>query len=650
MRHANGIRGDDRLALLLLAEMRLRGLGDIDKKYNGKMLLISESDTNYARSLRTTFANTMGGCFEVVEHTYLRGLDGQLPGDDGARGSKTNARGSAETALKGGATAQFPMETPVGRSQYDYLRRLARKVTRDRDPDTASISAVGVLGSDVYDKILVLQALRQQLPNSVFFTTDLDASLLQHAVNASLRNTLIASSFGLVASDDKGGWPPFRDSYQTSLYHGVKLTLDSLADDFNWGRVESSLPPASLYEIGRSEFEILRLKPSSKGPLAPADIREILISIMCYLLILLAFWAVYPNSLDLPRLAILLLIAALTGYVNWWQPVGFLSLEPYSWLQGTSVWPSVVIVFFAALLSFYFLFDIHRTVHILTRDVEKIHFRSETPGTGRVHCRSVEWAWKRFKRRANARQVDEIPVIAFMLIAALITIPLMIWPVSNALPRMDAPVGIIRNLFYVLAFFPMFFLVLRVWVLTVATTGMIADIGDRYAHWVSAFIEDDCKHFRLAHEHVEPWKKIDFIAYVTHRIDRFHYTPFIIASILLVTQLPVMNQWPIGGGFLPGIMILMLIGVYLAWTLRRSAEQAREKALASVRAYRLEAMAGSSPEAYHLQRLDILEDDIRAINRGVYAPLAQQPLIRLIVLILGGSSLVVFQYFFGSVG
>ena len=37
--------------------------------------------------------------------------------------------------------------------------------------------AIGVLGSDVYDKLLILQALKQNFPHAIFFTTDLDARL-----------------------------------------------------------------------------------------------------------------------------------------------------------------------------------------------------------------------------------------------------------------------------------------------------------------------------------------------------------------------------------------------------------------------------------------------------------------------------------------
>ncbi len=62
------------------------------------------------------------------------------------------------------------IEKSVGQSQYDYLRRMGKVLARQE-----KLRAVGVLGSDVYDKLLVLEALHDLLPDVVFFTTDLDA-------------------------------------------------------------------------------------------------------------------------------------------------------------------------------------------------------------------------------------------------------------------------------------------------------------------------------------------------------------------------------------------------------------------------------------------------------------------------------------------
>ena len=87
--------------------------------------------------------------------------------------SKDNAKSRPDPSAK---------DRAEGQSQFDYLRRLGdhiqqldAKLRRDNEN---GIEAVGVLGSDVYDKLLVLQVLRPLLPNAWSFTTDLDALFL----------------------------------------------------------------------------------------------------------------------------------------------------------------------------------------------------------------------------------------------------------------------------------------------------------------------------------------------------------------------------------------------------------------------------------------------------------------------------------------
>jgi hypothetical protein len=65
-------------------------------------------------------------------------------------------------------------------SQYDYLRRIAEKLSaldKTLRADGKAIKAIGVVGTDIFDKLLVLRALRPEFPDALFFTTDLDAEL-----------------------------------------------------------------------------------------------------------------------------------------------------------------------------------------------------------------------------------------------------------------------------------------------------------------------------------------------------------------------------------------------------------------------------------------------------------------------------------------
>ena len=56
------------------------------------------------------------------------------------------------------------------------------------------------LGSDVYDKLLILKALKKGLPGAIFFTTDLDARYSLPSEFQETKNLIVASPFGLQLS------------------------------------------------------------------------------------------------------------------------------------------------------------------------------------------------------------------------------------------------------------------------------------------------------------------------------------------------------------------------------------------------------------------------------------------------------------------
>jgi hypothetical protein len=251
---------DDRLARAMVNELELRGLqtrppnGRIVKCPDGEsdagatpqdlpssIAIVSEGDTLYGRTLRQQFrydpaSGRPGFC--VTRWHYFRGLDGRLPGDPAPQGSdgRTKSDARAESTQTGGRDGTYS-ERPEGPSQFDYLRRLA---TRIREEDAAlrkvhgreyGIRAVGVLGNDVYDKLLVLQALLPEMPHAIFFTTDLDARLFHPREQAWARNLIVASNLGLRLSDPlQRDIAPFRDSYQTSAYLGTLLLMADVGD------------------------------------------------------------------------------------------------------------------------------------------------------------------------------------------------------------------------------------------------------------------------------------------------------------------------------------------------------------------------------------------------------------------------------------
>lgn len=150
------------------------------------IVLIAEWDTFYGRSLPKSFecavkdwhshlvtktsleklpANKNCETQWIHRFSYLRGIDGQLSGKGDSKDAKTS-----QSSKKNNQTGKIAIdrekqieqiERPVGRGQFDYLHRLSRQIHRLQEKlqqDNEEIKAIGVLGSDVYDKLLILQA------------------------------------------------------------------------------------------------------------------------------------------------------------------------------------------------------------------------------------------------------------------------------------------------------------------------------------------------------------------------------------------------------------------------------------------------------------------------------------------------------------
>jgi hypothetical protein len=254
--------------------------------------LISEWDTVYGRSLHETMSEALGSDTSLIDsYSYMRGLDGRsanrkVSKSDDAFDGKDNSRKPGDQAVVTPDTAsQF--ESAEGQSQFDYLRRIAEKI-RDRHDGLlrsgkGRIAAIGILGSDVYDKLLILQALKPILPDVVYFTTDLDELLLPQKKSRYTRNLLVGSSYGLTLRPElQGDVAPFRSSYQSSIFLATQLAVrtsysnseaSSGRDGTDDGsKLEEQLkewstnPP--LFQIGRTAPWML---PSSEAPLLPSD-------------------------------------------------------------------------------------------------------------------------------------------------------------------------------------------------------------------------------------------------------------------------------------------------------------------------------------------------------------------------------------------
>ena len=157
----------------------------------------------------------------VNEYSYMRGLDGKLP----EKGVNMANSAEKQTDRKDKDKAAALIEPPAASSQKDYLRRLSSDlVESDKEK---GVAAIGVLGSDVHDKIMILEALRQHFPHKLFFTTDLEAIYLHPGKWPQTHNLLVASAYDLkLRRELQGPIPPFRDSHQTAFFLATQIILN----------------------------------------------------------------------------------------------------------------------------------------------------------------------------------------------------------------------------------------------------------------------------------------------------------------------------------------------------------------------------------------------------------------------------------------
>ncbi|HEB55967.1 MAG TPA: hypothetical protein ENI98_06630 [Gammaproteobacteria bacterium] len=411
------IHSDDQLMFRLVMELSNRGV-EVGKNH---VVLLSERDTAFGRALPESFAQAFCGCYDVVckkdyihVFSYLRGIDGVAPGsktDLGLITSKSSASKSNNRKPNSGSS----IRRPVGSGQFDYLRRVADEIVlldkKLRKQDGKGILAIGVLGSDVYDKLLILRALHSRLMGVTFFTTDLDAQYLHPAEYPWTRNLLIASSFNLKLRPElQGSTPPFRDSYQTSVFYATSLALQlpSKSSALPAFRDRLELPTRLkplLFEIGRNAVVPLQpLKeendhyaqavctirqsthaspsdmqqmPQSKLHPTAAD-RELFLPLLLTIAIIgLALLALKQlnarATYQLRWLGAGMLVLAAVSAIGIWCS---LTEEPFLLLAGVSVWPTEIINSLTLVLSLYFICASLRALKLNYDEIsEKYHLR-----------------------------------------------------------------------------------------------------------------------------------------------------------------------------------------------------------------------------------------------------------------------------------
>ena len=397
---------DDYLVEMLLNElsMRLPSFGERD----GEVCLFYETDSFYGRSMVDVFSrgyrDFAGRPDAKVESVpYLKGIDGTLQRAQEQSQARVNLQDTTAllTALNRRMMEGRSGQWVLDQRQIDYLERQATYLKSSQ----RRLKAIGVFGTNVFDKIKVIEILRKEFKNVWFFTVDLDASLINNDNPLATRNVLIGSALDLHVETKNFRSPQFRDSYQSAAFLS---TLDAL------GLLDHDYPSyPGVWETSRVGFERLAFKErpawhirylnDEEACKTPPEndkawswdtllkkyfkfgeggrtklLRPFLLILATGLLIVVAKWGVAVWTAPrkpgvrgriVDRFEMLLpagsykrelvgMFAAISGLCvfGWLAATRLEQLsEPFHWFDGVSVWPSLLIRGFAAALGFYFL-------------------------------------------------------------------------------------------------------------------------------------------------------------------------------------------------------------------------------------------------------------------------------------------------------
>ncbi len=678
---------DEELTVKLIQELKLRRTDPIDCE--NQIVLISESDTIYGRALPKTFSaiakfiknnkeyseksdkDILKEFKKITENcenywtkemdnihffTYLRGLDGQLPEKESEEAKKKEKNDDKETQIV----------EPKGRAQLDYLRRLQKQLKELQDKE-GKITAVGILGSDVYDKLLLLRALRNKFPEAIFFTTDLDAIYLHPDQYKWTHNLIVSSHFGLrLRTDLQGGVFPFRDSYQTSVFWATLNAVGNKDDTFK--------PIPRIYEIGRNSaycFSDLKSKSTDADTFPSLDFeplnRKLISNKLQFVLyiffgssILALFVFVYisPPVLDqfkeilkketrgqnLTIIGIIIIITVAFGFT-----IRYGSLmddgEPFSLFGGISIWPTEMLRYVVFVLCIYYLFNINRKFQENTTVISGKYYNNhfEEPqqftslvvsaGHGKIELQNEDETkkfkrlWDKYREEGTfTRRLKRSGIMFLVYYIPGIPMFLLYPPLNPVRGNYSRVVDFIITQFSVISFLLLTFFVL--------------DIALRFRDFVDS-LKIDNKKPAIDERSV---RNIRIIADHTNDIIHFIYYPFVAFFILIVARNSIFDNWQWTPKLVLVISISFLLAAFAVMIMQYSAKKIKSETLSTLNDSLYDMRCKEKWYEHNLIRDAI--NEIEKNKKGAFCRFSQNPVLLAFLIPFGGiGSLQIMEMF-----
>ncbi|WP_347986014.1 hypothetical protein [Methylomonas sp. AM2-LC] len=706
---------DKDLAKRLSAELALRGIQISDASQH--IVLISENDTLYGHHIGTTFAQQLAQCNDITpqvcqqrlnqihKFSYFRGLDGEKPNKT-AQGTRTQHTEGASNEGNNDKEAQSKaMESADGDSQFDYVRRLVEKLealNTDLATKQASITAIGVLGSDVYDKLLILEAFHESFPQALFFSNEMDARILHPDQNQWTRNLIVTSSLGLeLAEQWQKDIPPFRDSYQTGYFLATEMAL---WDAFHAPVLTSSIYKQTvIHEIGRTRaFNLPDNRHANQDmpdindsdsqtipaplqipspydsaiqeaeyPTLPAA-KHILAIASIGLLVLFILWRYfshqlqsdesYPLKYQLRKVqrqislglfaGAFVLISALLAV--WYIQPAWYPAEPIAWLEGVSIWPTLLIRYIAivvavnGIVAAYHWPDVikEQLFHKLSIKLDNsidFNFKYEFLENAIQRypaCKSyLDYSYKGFSVYTLLGMTINILIIATFSIILIKGFGSLNIPFRGELSfDINALMMMVLLITFILAL-----------VLVITRTQTIIryiedniETAPRHIHLLKFCCQQFSQQLNIPATQLSEWAKIRLISELAVEVNQLIFYPLIVVALHVFSRMSYFDHWNTPPGLLLALALCFGYLFYCDFRLKSVAEEAEKETIKKMKR-RLMRSDGRQDSALSTQ-LKTLIERAEIYAALAYKPFLQRPIFQGFMLIIAATAIGYSDY------
>jgi hypothetical protein len=338
--------------------------------------------------------------------------------------------------------------------------------------------------------------------------------------------------------------------------------------------------------------------------------------------------------------------------------------EPFAWFDGTSAWPSIAIILFAAFLSVHFIVktqvDLARNAHFMseefglggTKPEKALFFGWEIPpskpATGRFRERvDVEVLWQRYLYRGRfwTRVLRAAPMTA-LYILTIFAVFIAMRPFIGGFPR--SPIRGDFPYFYLIALTTIVFLFLTFFVIDAILLhkGFLTQLEEKESFWPDTTFEK----FEYPIESGRPKNESDLADYWdivliskrTEAVGGLIYYPFVILSLLIVARLNCFDDWTWTPILMLALSMHFCLALYAAWQLPKVAIDYRDKVLERLKRRRRQAFMLAERTA---DAIDTMIEEVESTHQGAFSYLWEQPAVRALLLPSGGIGLAtLLQY------